>query len=151
MTNTHSIYANGDFYVVHTRELVVIALIAYEGLHLHKDLIWKMWLNERLGYESNNFTKGLVYVWDGVFGLGICCSGNGASFVAYVFCDSIDKTERGAAIDEYGFSSEFINGLKFSGVPNHRLALEMGVPIMLLRIIDKQMDYVTGQGFKFLN
>ncbi|GJT09517.1 ATP-dependent DNA helicase PIF1-like protein, partial [Tanacetum coccineum] len=51
--------------------------------------------------------------------------------MVYLSCDSIDKTERGSAIDEAVFSPEFINGLKFSGVPNHRLALKVGVPIML--------------------
>nr|GFA32382.1 ribonuclease H-like domain-containing protein [Tanacetum cinerariifolium] len=51
--------------------------------------------------------------------------------MVYLSCDSIDKTECGSAIDEAIFSSEFINGLKFSGVPNHRLALKVGVPIMV--------------------
>nr|GEU89446.1 hypothetical protein [Tanacetum cinerariifolium] len=50
--------------------------------------------------------------------------------MVYLSCDSIDKTERGSAIDEAVFSPEFINGLKFSSVPNHRLALKVGVPIM---------------------
>nr|GEU99795.1 ATP-dependent DNA helicase PIF1-like [Tanacetum cinerariifolium] len=44
--------------------------------------------------------------------------------MVYLYCDSIDKTERGSAIDEVVFSLEFINGLKFSSVPNHRLALK---------------------------
>nr|GEZ25303.1 testis-expressed sequence 2 protein-like [Tanacetum cinerariifolium] len=35
------------------------------------------------------------------------------------------------------FSPEFINGLKFLGVSNYRLALKVGVPIMLLRNIDQ--------------
>nr|GEU29535.1 ATP-dependent DNA helicase PIF1-like [Tanacetum cinerariifolium] len=44
--------------------------------------------------------------------------------MVYLSCDSIDKTEHGSAIDESIFSPEFINGLKFSGVPNHKLALK---------------------------
>nr|GEU66505.1 putative reverse transcriptase, RNA-dependent DNA polymerase [Tanacetum cinerariifolium] len=44
-----------------------------------------------------------------------------------------DKTERGSAIDEAVFSLEFINGLKFSGVPNHKLALKVGVSIIVLK------------------
>nr|GFA41845.1 hypothetical protein [Tanacetum cinerariifolium] len=44
--------------------------------------------------------------------------------MVYLSCDSTDKTERGSAIDEAVFSLEFINGLKFSGVPNHKLALK---------------------------
>ncbi|GJX24839.1 ribonuclease H-like domain-containing protein [Tanacetum coccineum] len=51
----------------------------------------------------------------------------------YLSCDNIDKTKRDAAIDQSIFSREFMNGLKFLRVPNHRLALKVGVPIMLLR------------------
>ncbi|GJR48806.1 ATP-dependent DNA helicase PIF1-like protein [Tanacetum coccineum] len=57
--------------------------------------------------------------------------------MVYLSCNSIDKTERGAAIDEYVFSPKFINGLKFAGVPNHILTLKVGVPIMLFRNIDQ--------------
>ena len=57
--------------------------------------------------------------------------------MVYLSCDSVDKTERGAGIDQSVFSPEFINGLKFSGIPNHRLALKVGVPIMLSRNIDQ--------------
>ncbi|GKB36510.1 ATP-dependent DNA helicase PIF1-like protein [Tanacetum coccineum] len=39
--------------------------------------------------------------------------------MAYLNCDIIDKSERGTAIDESVFSPKFINGLKFSDVPNH--------------------------------
>ncbi|GJR71363.1 ribonuclease H-like domain-containing protein [Tanacetum coccineum] len=44
--------------------------------------------------------------------------------MVYLSCDSVDKIERNAAIDQSIFSPEFINGLKFSGVPNYRLALK---------------------------
>nr|GFA50820.1 hypothetical protein [Tanacetum cinerariifolium] len=64
--------------------------------------------------------------------------------MVHLSCDSIDKIERGSAIDEAIFSSEFINGLKFSGVPNHKLALKMGVPITLLRNIDQANGLCNG-------
>jgi len=35
------------------------------------------------------------------------------------------------------FTSEFLNEIKCSGIPNHRLRLKVGMPIMLLRNIDK--------------
>nr|GEY83748.1 ATP-dependent DNA helicase PIF1-like [Tanacetum cinerariifolium] len=57
--------------------------------------------------------------------------------MVYLSCDSVDKTERNATIDQSIFSPEFINGLMFSCVPNHRLPLKVGVPIMLLRNIDQ--------------
>ncbi|GJZ69726.1 ATP-dependent DNA helicase PIF1-like protein [Tanacetum coccineum] len=43
--------------------------------------------------------------------------------MVYLSCDSVDKTERNAAIDQSIFSPEFINGLMFSGVLNHMVAL----------------------------
>ena len=64
--------------------------------------------------------------------------------MVYLSCDSIDKTDRGGAIDQAIFSPEFINGLKFSGVPNHRLALKVGVPIMLLRNINQSQGLCNG-------
>nr|GEX85201.1 hypothetical protein [Tanacetum cinerariifolium] len=70
--------------------------------------------------------------------------------MVYLSCDSIDKTERGSAIDEAVFSPEFINGLKFSGVPNHRLALKVGVPIMLLRNIDQANGLCNGTRLQVL-
>nr|GEU98613.1 reverse transcriptase domain-containing protein [Tanacetum cinerariifolium] len=70
--------------------------------------------------------------------------------VSYLSCDSIDKTERGFAIDEAVFSPKFINGLKFSGVSNHRLALKVGVPIMLLRNIDQANGLCNGTRLQVL-
>ncbi|GKD87358.1 ATP-dependent DNA helicase PIF1-like protein [Tanacetum coccineum] len=63
---------------------------------------------------------------------------------------SIDKTKRGVAIDESVFSPKFINGLKFSGVPNHILALKVGVPIMLLRNIDQENGLCNGTRLQVL-
>ena len=62
--------------------------------------------------------------------------------MVYLSCNSIDKIGRGTSIDESAFSPEFINGLKFSGIPKHRLVLKVGVVIMLLRNIDQ--SYQSG-------
>ncbi|GJW50895.1 ATP-dependent DNA helicase PIF1-like protein [Tanacetum coccineum] len=70
--------------------------------------------------------------------------------MAYLRCDNIDKTERGAAVDQSIFSAEFINGLKFSIVPNHRLALKVGVTIMLLRNIDQLNGLSNGKRLQVL-
>ncbi|GJV60973.1 ATP-dependent DNA helicase PIF1-like protein [Tanacetum coccineum] len=64
--------------------------------------------------------------------------------MVYLSCDSIDKSENGANIDQSVFSPEFINGLKFSGIPNHKLVLKVGVPIMLLRNIDQSNGLCNG-------
>nr|GEZ15845.1 hypothetical protein [Tanacetum cinerariifolium] len=55
----------------------------------------------------------------------------------YLSCDSVDKAEGNAAIDQSIFSHEFIDGLKSSRVLNHMLALKVVLPIMLLRNIDR--------------
>ncbi|GKE91351.1 ATP-dependent DNA helicase PIF1-like protein [Tanacetum coccineum] len=47
--------------------------------------------------------------------------------MVYVSNDSVDKIDRNAAMDQFIFSPGFINGLKFSGVPNHMLTLKVGV------------------------
>nr|GEW55998.1 ATP-dependent DNA helicase PIF1-like [Tanacetum cinerariifolium] len=70
--------------------------------------------------------------------------------IVYLSCDSIDKTKRGSAIDEAVFSPKFINGLKFLGVPNHTLALKVGVPIMLLRNIDQANGLCNGTRLQVL-
>nr|GEW72010.1 ATP-dependent DNA helicase PIF1-like [Tanacetum cinerariifolium] len=57
--------------------------------------------------------------------------------MVYLNCDSVDKTKSNGAIDQSIFSLKVISGLKFFSVPNHRLALKLGVPVMLLRNIDQ--------------
>ncbi|GKG05739.1 ATP-dependent DNA helicase PIF1-like protein, partial [Tanacetum coccineum] len=52
--------------------------------------------------------------------------------VTYYSCDSVCKSEKGANINEAVFSTEFVNGLKFFGAPNHELKLKVGVSIILL-------------------
>ncbi|GJR56080.1 ATP-dependent DNA helicase PIF1-like protein [Tanacetum coccineum] len=70
--------------------------------------------------------------------------------MVYLSCDSVDKTEGNAAVDQSIFSQEFINGLKFSDVPNHRLALKVGVPIMLLRNINQPNGLCNGTRMQVL-
>ncbi|XP_035831966.1 uncharacterized protein LOC110870312 [Helianthus annuus] len=42
------------------------------------------------------------------------------------------------------YSPDVLNGLKISGLPNHRLVLKVGVPVMLLRNIDQQNGLCNG-------
>ncbi|GJZ22695.1 ATP-dependent DNA helicase PIF1-like protein [Tanacetum coccineum] len=70
--------------------------------------------------------------------------------MVYLSCDSVDKIKRNTAIDQSIFSPEFINGLKFSGVPNHRLAIKVGVPVMLLRNINLPNGLCNGTRLQVL-
>ncbi|XP_076903118.1 uncharacterized protein LOC143558087 [Bidens hawaiensis] len=55
----------------------------------------------------------------------------------YLSSDSIDEVERVYEdFDPALYSPDFLNGIKMSGMPNHRLLLKVGVPIMLLRNIN---------------
>ncbi|GJZ47648.1 putative PIF1 DNA helicase/replication protein A1-like protein [Tanacetum coccineum] len=60
------------------------------------------------------------------------------------FIEKAYERENGASINETVFSIEFVNGLKFSSVPNHELKLKVGVPIMLLQNIDQANGLCNG-------
>ena len=46
------------------------------------------------------------------------------------------------------YSPDVLNGIHVSGLPNHKLILKVGVPVMLLRNIDKKMAYVMEPDFR---
>lgn len=64
--------------------------------------------------------------------------------VVYLSCDSVCESDRVEDDDNPLASPEFLNTLKFSGVPNHVLKLKIGVPIMLLRNIDQPNGLCNG-------
>lgn len=53
----------------------------------------------------------------------------------YLSSDSIDPSDI-ASINDEALSTEFLNSIKASGLPNHSLRLKIGCPVMLLRNID---------------
>ena len=46
------------------------------------------------------------------------------------------------------YAPEILNGFKISGIPNHKLVLKEGVPVMLLRNIDQPNGLCNGTRFK---
>ena len=59
--------------------------------------------------------------------------------------DSICQTDQGKnEANARLYSPDVLNGLKISGLPNHRLVLKVGVPVMLLRNIDQQNGLCNG-------
>ncbi|KAD4384901.1 hypothetical protein E3N88_25069 [Mikania micrantha] len=63
----------------------------------------------------------------------------------YLSFDSICQTEHfNDSLQESLYSPDFLNSLKISGLPNHRLVLKVGVPVMLLRNIDQQNGLCNG-------
>ncbi|XP_022031112.2 ATP-dependent DNA helicase pif1-like [Helianthus annuus] len=69
--------------------------------------------------------------------------------VEYLSSDTICETEKGIdSFQQEFYSPDVLNGLKISGLPNHRLVLKVGVPIMLLRNIDQQNGLCNGTRLK---
>ncbi|XP_022032917.1 ATP-dependent DNA helicase PIF1-like [Helianthus annuus] len=56
----------------------------------------------------------------------------------YLSSDSLCPTEDANSTQQRIYSSDVLNGLKISCLPNHRLVLKVGVPVMLLRNIDQR-------------
>ncbi|XP_035835715.1 uncharacterized protein LOC110897674 [Helianthus annuus] len=62
----------------------------------------------------------------------------------YLSSDSLCPTEDVNATQQRIYSPDVLNGLKISGLPNHRLVLKVGVPVMLLRNIDQRNGLCNG-------
>lgn len=62
----------------------------------------------------------------------------------YKSSDSICKSSTNFEDHELMYPVEFLNSLKFNGIPNHELELKIGVPIMLLRNINPSQGLCNG-------
>ncbi|XP_019191668.1 PREDICTED: uncharacterized protein LOC109186192 [Ipomoea nil] len=69
---------------------------------------------------------------------------NQAASMTYLSCDSICKAEANFDMQSQVHTTEFLNSLRCSGVPNHSLTLKIGTPVMLLRNIDHSMGLCNG-------
>ena len=64
--------------------------------------------------------------------------------MTYLSSDSISRADGNYDTDNDVFSIEFLNSIRASGVPNHRLVLKVGVPIMMLRNLDQSSGLCNG-------
>ena len=65
-------------------------------------------------------------------------------FVEYLSADSISKTESMDSEIAELFTVEFLNAIKCSRVPNHRIVLKVGCMVMLLRNIVQAFELCNG-------
>ncbi|XP_071739185.1 uncharacterized protein [Rutidosis leptorrhynchoides] len=64
--------------------------------------------------------------------------------MTYLSCDGVDASDNSMTGHRGMQTPEFLNSLKFAGIPNHKLVLKIGVPIMLLRNIDQPNGLCNG-------
>ena len=69
----------------------------------------------------------------------------------YLSSDSIVQLDEDCQNQGDWFTSEFLNDIKCSEIPNHRLALKVGVPIMLMRNIDQASGLCNGTRLLVMN
>nr|XP_043633038.1 ATP-dependent DNA helicase PIF1-like [Erigeron canadensis] len=62
----------------------------------------------------------------------------------YISSDSICESEQPTEFDSALFSTEILNSLQLSGLPNHRSMLKVGTPVMLLRNINQSNGLCNG-------
>ncbi|KAK9698409.1 hypothetical protein RND81_08G102300 [Saponaria officinalis] len=62
----------------------------------------------------------------------------------YLSSDSISKAEGYANNQAELYSTELLNSIRCSGLPNHKIALKVGTPIMLMRNLDQSSGLCNG-------
>jgi ATP-dependent DNA helicase PIF1 len=62
----------------------------------------------------------------------------------YTSSDSVCKSDENSEVQSEWFTIKFLNNIKFSGIPNHKLRFKVGCPVMLMRNIDQATELCNG-------
>jgi len=62
----------------------------------------------------------------------------------YISSDTVCQSDANSEIESQWFTTKFLNDIKCSGVPNHKLRFKVGCPVMLMRNIDQAARLFNG-------
>jgi hypothetical protein len=62
----------------------------------------------------------------------------------HISFDLVCKSDENSEVQSEWFTTEFLNNIKFSDIPNHELRFKVGCPIMLMRNIDQATRLCNG-------
>jgi ATP-dependent DNA helicase PIF1 len=65
-------------------------------------------------------------------------------YTVYRSCDTVCKAVTSSEDADMLYSKEFLNNLKFPGIPNHEIRLKIGLPVMLMRNINQSAGLCNG-------
>ncbi|GKF94427.1 ATP-dependent DNA helicase PIF1-like protein [Tanacetum coccineum] len=64
--------------------------------------------------------------------------------------DSVSDVDIDFNYEESMYTTEFLNTIRMSGIPNHKLVLKIGAPVMCLRNIDQRGGFCNGTGLQIV-
>ncbi|XP_057760811.1 uncharacterized protein LOC130981219 [Arachis stenosperma] len=62
----------------------------------------------------------------------------------YLWYDTTCQANENEDVQQKWFTPDFLNDIKYSGLPNHKLTLKPGIAVMLLRNIDQTLSLYNG-------
>ncbi|CAF1956578.1 BnaC07g47950D [Brassica napus] len=68
----------------------------------------------------------------------------------YLSSDSIDPSDT-RSVNDQALTPDFLNSIKASGLPNHKLRLKIGCPVMLMRNIDHVGGLMNGTRLQIID
>nr|GEX78451.1 hypothetical protein [Tanacetum cinerariifolium] len=68
----------------------------------------------------------------------------------YESSDSVCLADENSNFDDSIYTTEFLNGLRMFGIPNHSIKLKIGTPIMLMRNMNQKAGLCNGTRLQVL-
>ncbi|GJW80616.1 ATP-dependent DNA helicase PIF1-like protein [Tanacetum coccineum] len=69
---------------------------------------------------------------------------------SYESSDSVCLADDDSNFDDSIYTTEFLNGIRMSGIPHHNINVKIGTPVMLMRNIDQRAGLCNGTTLQVL-